>query len=59
MAIDLLGVVFSLIFCFLDIAMYVYRLRGGIFLILLLIPLIVIALFNALDNHFSVLGVFG
>ena len=27
--------------------------------ILLLIPLIVIALFDALDNHFSVLGVFG
>lgn len=46
-------------FLFLDITMYVYRLRGGIFLFLLLIPLIVIALFDALDNHFSVLGVFG
>ena len=46
-------------FLFLDIAMYVYRLRGGIFLFLLLIPLIVIALFDALDYHFSVLGVSG
>ena len=46
-------------FLFLYIAMYVYRLRGGIFLFLLLIPLIVIALFDALDNHFSVLCVFG
>lgn len=46
-------------FLFLDIAMYVYRLRGGIFLFLLLIPLIVIALFDALDNHFSVFCVFG
>ena len=46
-------------FLFLDIAMYVYRLICGIFLFLLLIPFIVIALLDALDNHFSVLGVSG